>query len=81
MQQDDFALGQRIARQCKRMDAATLAAAIDQELYVTETYRDRFDTEDGEVALIAAAITAFHGYLHDGGSLDLGQGWQIGKEA
>ncbi len=77
---DDFALGQRIARQCNRMNAQTLASVLDREFAATEAYRDRFDAEDGSVALMAATITAFHGYLHAGGMLDIGHGWQIEKE-
>ena len=79
--QHDFAIGQRIARQCNRMNSATLAAAIDRELYATEAYRDLFDSEDGHIALMAATITAFHGYVQAGGQLDLGRGWQIEIEA
>ncbi len=80
MYQEDFDLGQKIARQCKKMDSSALAAAIDRELSTSSAYVDRFDSEDGEIGLIEAAITTFQGYLHAGGSLDLGRGWQLAQQ-
>jgi hypothetical protein len=78
--QHDFAIGEKIARHCPHLPVEMLAKAIDRELYETEAYRDRFDSEDGHIGLIVAAITAFHGYLQAGGSLELGQGWQLGQD-
>lgn len=81
MQQEDFEIGKKIAANCRRMDMRTLAAATDQGLYATEAYAERFDSEDGEIGMIEAVITAFHGYLQAGGALDLGQGWQLNQES